>query len=83
MPQTPLREVRADGYASADDDQRLHRDREHAVGHAAELSAPRQTGETRKRSITPRSMSSMNAMPFQPADEIAVMTITPGVRNSM
>ena len=30
--------------------------------------------------MTPLSMSSMNAMPFQPADEIAVMTITPGVR---
>ena len=30
--------------------------------------------------MTPRSMSSMNAMPFQPADEIAVMTTTPGAR---
>ena len=42
------------------------------------LSAPRQTGETSKRSITPERMSSMKAIPFQPAELIAVITITPG-----
>src|SRR5579862_5215327 len=33
--------------------------------------------------MTPRCMSSMNAIPFQPAELIAVITITPGVRYSM
>ena len=37
-------------------------------------------GVTRKRSMTPRSMSSMSAMPLQPADESAVITTTPGAR---
>ncbi len=47
------------------------------------LSAPRQIGETSSRSIVPRLMSSMNAIPTQPAEETASMTTTPGVRNSM
>ena len=33
--------------------------------------------------MTPERMSSMNAIPFHPAELIAVITITPGVRNSM
>ena len=44
------------------------------------LSAPRQTGVASRFSITPRSMSSMNVMPVQPADMRAVSTTTPGVR---
>ncbi len=47
------------------------------------ISELRFAGETRKRSITPRSMSSIIAMPLQPAEKNAVITITPGVRNSM
>ena len=34
------------------------------------------------RSITPPLMSSMNAMPVQPALETASITTTPGVRKS-
>ena len=33
--------------------------------------------------MTPRSMSWMNAMPFQPAEKKAVMTTTPGAKKSM
>jgi hypothetical protein len=32
--------------------------------------------------MTPTFMSSMYAMPLQPAEEIASITISPGVRNS-
>src|SRR5580704_9264501 len=35
------------------------------------------------RSVTPERLSAMKAMPFQPAELIAVTTTTPGVRNSM
>ena len=44
------------------------------------LSALRHTGETRNLFRTPVSMSSTNAIPFQPAELIAVMTTRPGVR---
>ena len=40
-------------------------------------------GLTRKRSTTPRSMSSMRPMPLQPALKRQVMTTMPGVRKSM
>ena len=33
--------------------------------------------------MTPRSMSSIIAMPLQPAEKNAVITTTPGARNSM
>ena len=48
-----------------------------------EISELRRTGETRKRSITPRSMSSITGMPAQPAPKKAVITTTPGARNWM
>jgi hypothetical protein len=47
------------------------------------LSAPRQIGETSSLSIVPLLMSSMKPIPVHPALEIASMTTTPGVRNSM
>ncbi len=47
------------------------------------ISEERVTGETRKRSMTPRSMSSIIAIPPQPAEKKAVITITPGVSNWM
>ena len=46
------------------------------------LSAPRQIGETSRRSIVPRLMSSMKPMPTQPAVDTASITTIPGVRNS-
>ena len=46
------------------------------------LSAPRQIGETSSRSMVPRLMSSMKPIPIQ-AEDMASMTTTPGVRNSM
>ena len=48
-----------------------------------EMSDPRLAGDTRKRSITPRSMSSMRPIPLQPAEKRQVMTTMPGVRKSM
>ena len=47
------------------------------------MSEPRLAGETRKRSTTPRSMSSMRPMPLQPAEKRQVITTMPGVRKSM
>ena len=47
------------------------------------LSAPRHTGAASIRSITPPLMSSMKAMPVQPALDTASITTTPGVRKSM
>jgi hypothetical protein len=45
--------------------------------------APRCTGETSIRLMTPESMSSMKFMPLQPAENSAVITTTPGVRKVM
>ena len=47
------------------------------------MSEPRLAGDTRKRSTTPRSMSSMSPMPLHPAEKRQVMTTMPGVRKSM
>ena len=47
------------------------------------ISEPRRAGETRKRSITPRSRSLMIPMPLQPAEKRAVMAMMPGTRKSM
>ena len=47
------------------------------------ISDERRTGETRKRSMTPRSRSSIIGMPLQPAVKNAVITTTPGARNWM
>ena len=47
------------------------------------ISEPRTTGETRKRSRIPLSMSSITAMPLQPAEKSADITTIPGVRNWM
>ena len=41
--------------------------------------ATRLTGETRKRSITPLSISKMIPIPFQPPPNSAIMITTPGV----
>ena len=46
------------------------------------IIAPRRTGEASSRSITPRSMSSMNTVPAQELENSAVITTTPGVMNS-
>ena len=43
----------------------------------------RRAGDTRKRSTTPRLMSSIIPIPPQPAENSAVITTTPGVRNWM
>ena len=48
-----------------------------------EISELRRTGLTRKRSMTPRLMSSITGMPVQPAPKKAVITTTPGARNWM
>ena len=48
-----------------------------------QMSDPRRTGVTRKRSMIPPEMSSMRLMPLQPAEKKAVMTTMPGVRKSM
>ena len=47
------------------------------------MIAPRETGETRNRFITPRSRSLMTDMPDQPLLNIAFITTMPGVKNSM
>ena len=47
------------------------------------ISASRRTGETRKRAVTPRRMSSISDMPLHAALNIAVITTTPGARNAM
>jgi hypothetical protein len=47
------------------------------------ISDERLTGETRKRSTTPRSRSSIIGMPLQPAVKNAVITTTPGARNAI
>ena len=47
------------------------------------FSAPRHTGATSMRSITPPLMSSMKPIPVQPADDTASITTMPGVRKSM
>ena len=47
------------------------------------ISDERRTGETRKRSMTPRSRSSMTGIPVHPAPKNAVITTTPGARNWM
>jgi hypothetical protein len=44
------------------------------------ISGRRRTGVTSSRSTTPRSRSSIVAMPFQPLEKNAVMTSTPGTR---
>ncbi len=44
------------------------------------ISEPRRTGVTRKRSMTPRSRSSMTGIPAQPDANSAVITTTPGAR---
>jgi hypothetical protein len=49
----------------------------------AAIIAPRLTGEESRRSITPRSMSSMNDIPAHPLVNRTVMITTPGVRKSM
>ena len=43
-------------------------------------SEARRAGETRKRSITPRSRSLMMPIPLQPAEKRAVITTMPGTR---
>ena len=43
----------------------------------------RRSGETSRRSTTPRLRSSIVAMPFQPPEKKAVMITTPGARNWM
>jgi len=48
----------------------------------AATSASRDTGETRKRSMIPRSIALIPPIPCQPADMIALMTTIPGVRKS-
>jgi len=45
--------------------------------------ALRRSGETSRRSTTPRLRSSIVAIPFQPPEKKAVMTTTPGARNWM
>ncbi len=47
------------------------------------MIAPRLVGATRKRSMTPRSRSSITPMPLQPPANMALMTTMPGVRNEM
>jgi hypothetical protein len=47
------------------------------------ISALRRTGETRKRSTTPRSRSSIIDIPPQPAENTAVIMTTLGARNAM
>ena len=47
-----------------------------------QMRAARLTGVTRKRSTTPRFMSSMMPMPLHPAENRQVITTMPGVRKS-
>jgi hypothetical protein len=47
------------------------------------ISAPRLTGVTRNRSITPLSRSQIRPMPAHPPENRTVITTIPGVRKSM
>ena len=47
------------------------------------ISAQRRTGETSSRSVTPRLMSSIVAIPLQPEENSADITTIPGARYAM
>ena len=47
------------------------------------VMAPRETGDTKNRFMTPRSRSLMTDMPDHPLLNIAFITTIPGVKNSM